>query len=133
MDYMFCGTDASLGCQALVPPAAVKLHSASPTNNRCHDSQVTPCLRFTRPPSFCRLMPARRSLRPRRNSGCLNSCHESDSCAAAAPGGGSTEEADLMREAGSPLTFLKPGARGKNTRGERREGNKFRGFASNNE
>lgn len=43
----------------------------------------TPCLRFKRPPSGWRLMPARRSLRPRRNCGCLNS-HESDG--GAAPG-----------------------------------------------
>lgn len=45
---------------------------------------VAPCFRFTRPPSLCLLMPTRRSRRPRRNSGWMNSSQDSDSFAAAA-------------------------------------------------
>ena len=47
---------------------------------------VSPSLRFKRAPSLWRLMPARRSRRPRRNSGWLNSSHSSGPlvCAVAA-------------------------------------------------
>lgn len=41
-----------------------------PPRAYCCSVFITPCLRFRRPPSFCRLMPARRSLRPRRKCGC---------------------------------------------------------------
>ena len=45
---------------------------------------VSPSLRFKRAPSLWRLMPARRSRRPRRKSGWLNSSHSSGSLVFAA-------------------------------------------------
>lgn len=82
-----------------------------------------PCLR-SRCPLSCRLMPTSRSLRPRRNCGCLDSAHDSDSVIAAAPAAGflfllpTPAPADtpcvppiveLRGDDASPFTFFNPG------------------------
>lgn len=70
-------------------------------------SEVTPLLSFKRPESFWRLMPTRRSRQPRRNCGCLNSCHASDSAgAASAPAAAAAPRlVNLGRDDAPPLPF----------------------------